>query len=43
MVNRLIYAGKIVNVRHIHGVVSAIDGWYRERDLFGRVSLLISL
>ncbi|KMZ56006.1 Outer envelope protein 80, chloroplastic [Zostera marina] len=30
--------GKIVNVRHIHGVVSAIDGWYRERDLFGRVS-----
>lgn len=31
-------AGKIVNIRHLNEVVHSIDGWYRERGLFGLVS-----
>lgn len=30
--------GKIVNIRHLNEVVHSIDGWYRDRGLFGLVS-----
>ncbi|KAK9170168.1 hypothetical protein Syun_002308 [Stephania yunnanensis] len=32
------YAGKVVNVRRLNDVIQSIDGWYRERGLFGLVS-----
>ncbi|KAK6164164.1 hypothetical protein DH2020_001028 [Rehmannia glutinosa] len=30
--------GKVVNIRRLDEVISAIDGWYMERGLFGMVS-----
>ncbi|PIA42716.1 hypothetical protein AQUCO_02000282v1 [Aquilegia coerulea] len=30
--------GKIVNIRRLNEVIHSIDGWYRERGLFGLVS-----
>ncbi|KAL5697521.1 Outer envelope protein 80 [Ranunculus cassubicifolius] len=30
--------GKIVNIRHLNEVIHSIDGWYRDRGLFGLVS-----
>ncbi|ERN11759.1 hypothetical protein AMTR_s00022p00244130 [Amborella trichopoda] len=30
--------GKVVNIRHLDGVINSINGWYMERGLFGMVS-----
>ncbi|KAI3982297.1 hypothetical protein MKX01_037830 [Papaver californicum] len=30
--------GKVVNIRRLNEVINSIDGWYRERGLFGLVS-----
>lgn len=36
-------AGKVVNIQRLNKVLDTLNGWYKERGLFGQVCLPLDL